>query len=69
MAKAAQASLMKLLADDKENKDKVQVALVTAGGPVSLEKPLNNPPNVASKFWELYEQKRGSWEFEVRFGW
>lgn len=67
MAKAAQASLAKLVADD--NKDVVHVALVTVGGPVTPEEKVNNPPNIATKFWDLYQQKKGSWEFEVKCGW
>ena len=67
MAKAAQASLTKLVADD--NKDVVHVALVTVGGPVAPEEKVNNPPNIATKFWDLYQQKKGSWEFEVKCGW
>ena len=67
MAKAAQANMTKLLAE--ENKDIVHVALVTVGGQVSMEEKVDNPPNIASKFWELYEQKRGSWEFEIKCGW
>ena len=67
MAKAAQASLTKLLAE--EYKDMVHVALVTVGGQVTPEEKVNNPANIATKFWELYEQKKGSWEFEVKCGW
>ena len=67
MAKAAQANMTKLLAE--ENKDIVHVALVTVGGVVSMEEEVNNPPNVATKFWELYEQKKGSWDFEIKCGW
>ncbi len=67
MAKAAQANMTKLLAE--ENKDIVHVALVTVSGQVSMDEKVANPPNVASKFWELYEQKRGSWEFEMKCGW
>ena len=67
MAKAAQANLTKLLAE--ENKDIVHVALVTVSGVVSMEEEVNNPPNIASKFWKLYEQKKGSWDFEIRCGW
>lgn len=62
MAKAAQLSLVKLLADD--NKDVVHVALVLIGGPVSAEEPLNNPTNIATKFWDLWQQEKGKWEFE-----
>ena len=67
MAKAAQASLVKLLAADNEGV--VHVALVTVGGEVTPEEKVNNPPNIASKFWDLYEQKKGSWEFEMKCGW
>lgn len=67
MAKAAQASLTKLLAD--ENKDVVHVALVTIGGQVSPEEKVDNPANIATKFWELYQQKKGNWEFEMKCGW
>jgi len=67
MAKAAQASLVKLL--EQDNKDVVHVALVTVGGQVSPEEEVNNPPNIATKFWELYEQKKGSWDFEMKCGW
>ena len=67
MAKAAQANLMKLIAE--ENKNVVHVALVTAGGPVSPEEEVNNPGNIATKFWELYEQEKGNWEFEKKCGW
>lgn len=67
MAKAAQASLVKLLA--AENKDVVHVALVTVGGQVTPEEEVNNPANIATKFWELYEQKKGSWDLEMKCGW
>ena len=67
MAKAAQASLVKLLAADNEGV--VHVALVTVSGQVSPEEKVNNPPNIATKFWELYEQKKGSWELEMKCGW
>lgn len=67
MAKAAQASLVKLLAANNEGV--VHVALVTVGGQVTPEEEVNNPPNIATKFWELYEQKKGSWEFEMKCGW
>ncbi|PQE15361.1 hypothetical protein CJF31_00008906 [Rutstroemia sp. NJR-2017a BVV2] len=63
MAKAAQASLVKLLIE--QTKDVVHVALVTVGGPVSTEEPINNPANVASRFWELWEQKKGAWDVEL----
>ena len=67
MAKAAQASLVKLLAADNEGA--VHVALVTVGGQVTPEEKVNNPPNIAAKFWDLYEQKKGNWEFEMKCGW
>ncbi|KAF6230391.1 hypothetical protein HO133_004733 [Letharia lupina] len=67
MAKAAQASLVKLLAADNEGV--VHVALVTVGGQVTPEEKVNNPSNIATKFWELYEQEKGSWEFEMKCGW
>ncbi|MCJ1380433.1 hypothetical protein MMC17_003536 [Xylographa soralifera] len=67
MAKSAQASLAKLL--EQDNKGVVHVALVTVGGQVTPEEPVNNPANIATKFWELYEQKKGSWEFEIKCGW
>ncbi|MCJ1433433.1 hypothetical protein MMC27_002793 [Xylographa pallens] len=67
MAKSAQASLAKLL--EQDNKGVVHVALVTVGGQVTPEEPVNNPTNIATKFWELYEQKKGSWEFEMKCGW
>lgn len=67
MAKAAQASLVKLLAADNEGV--VHVALVTVGGQVTPEEKVNNPPNIATKFWELYEQRKGSWAFEMRCDW
>ncbi|KAB8301471.1 hypothetical protein EYC80_003331 [Monilinia laxa] len=62
MAKAAQANLVKLLIE--QAKDEVHVALVTIGGPVSEQEPVNNPANIAAKFWELWEQKKGSWQIE-----
>ena len=67
MAKSAQASLMKLL--EQDNRGVVHVALVTVGGQVTPEEPVNNPANIATKFWELYEQKKGNWEFEMKCGW
>ena len=67
MAKAAQASLVKLLA--AENEGVVHVALVTVGGQVSTEEKVNNPANIASKFWDLYEQEKGRWELEMKCGW
>lgn len=67
MAKTAQAKLAKLLVE--ENKNVVHVALVTVSGLVSPEEEMNNPTNIATKLWELYEQKKGSWEFEMKCGW
>ena len=67
MAKAAQASLVKLLA--AENKDMVHVALVTIGGPVSEDEKENNPNAIAETFWKLYSQERGAWEGEAKHGW
>ena len=67
MAKAAQASLVKLLA--AENEGVVYVALVTVGGQVSAEEKVNNFFNIAIKFWDLYEQEKGSWELEMKCGW
>jgi len=70
MAKAAQASLCKLLA--AENGGLVHVAMVTVGGVVGMEEKVNNPGNIAGKFWELWEQKKGvgdGWEFEMKCGW
>lgn len=28
-----------------------------------------NPGNIANKFWELYQQERGSRQFEMKCGW
>jgi len=67
MAKAAQASLVKLLAE--ENKGVVHIALITISGQVSPEEEVNNPANIAAKFWQLYEQEKGSWELEMKCGW
>lgn len=67
MAKAAQASLAKLLAE--QNRGLVHVAVVTVGGPVSPEEDVNNPQNIASKFWDLYQQEKGNWAFEIKCGW
>ena len=67
MAKTAQASLVKVLAE--ENEGKVHVAMVTVGGVVSPEEPERNPENIATKFWELYQEDKGSWSFEKRCGW
>lgn len=67
IAKTAQASLARVLAD--QNEDVVHVALVTVGGPVSLEEEVNNAEHIATKFWELYQQEKGSWEFEKKCGW
>ena len=67
MAKAAQHSLVKLLA--QQNKGVVHVAVVAPSGPVSFEEPVNNPPAVSEKFWELYSQAKGEWEEEIRIGW
>ena len=47
MAKAAQASLVKILAE--ENKGVEHVALVTVGGQVTMEEAVNNPANIATK--------------------
>ncbi|KAJ8071828.1 hypothetical protein OCU04_002141 [Sclerotinia nivalis] len=57
MAKAAQANLVKSLIE--QTKDEVHVALVMVGGPVSEQEPVNNPNHIATKFWELWEQKKG----------
>ena len=56
-----------MLAD--EHWGEVHVALVTVAGEVSPEAEVVNPANIATKFWALYEQERGSWAFEVRCGW
>ena len=66
MAKSAQASLTKILAEEYKG---VHVALVTIGGVVTPEEEVNNPANIATKFWELWEQKREDWEFEMKCGW
>lgn len=66
MAKSAQATLTRILAD--ENKDVVHVALVPVGGMVSFEEELLNPTNIVPKSLGLYEQKKGSWWFEKRIG-
>ena len=66
MAKAAQANLTKFLA--AENRNVVHVALVTVGGWVTPEEEVNNPQNIATKFWDLYKQKTGRWDFEVKCG-
>ncbi len=67
MAKAAQASLAKLLA--AEHKNVVHVALVTIGGQVSPDEEVNNPENIATKFRALYVQKKGHWDQEMKCGW
>ena len=67
MAKAAQASLVKLLAG--MNEAVVHVALVSVGDQVGMEEEVRNPANIAGRFWELYGQGRGKWEFEMRCGW
>jgi len=66
MAKSAQATLTRILAD--ENKGVVHVALVPVGGTVSFEEELLNPTNIVPKSLGLYEQKKGSWWFEKRIG-
>lgn len=67
MAKAAQASLVKTLAE--ENKGVEHVALVTVGGQVTMEEAVSDPANIATKFWGLYEQKKRSWDFGMECGW
>ena len=67
MAKTAQASLVKMLA--AQNEGVVHVALVTVGGQVTPEEKVNNPPNIATKFWELYVQEKGKWDLEMKCGW
>lgn len=62
MAKSAQANLAKYLAE--ENKDAVHVALVMVSGLVAHDAEVLNPTNIAATFWDLYEQEKGSWEFE-----
>ncbi len=66
MAKAAQANLVKALAE--ENKGVVHVALVVVGGPITHFNPLRSPTYVASNFWELYRQDKAHWEFEIICG-
>ena len=66
MAKSAQASLTKVLAE--EYKGLVHVALVTVGGVVTPQEEVNNPTHIATKFWELWEQTE-NWEFEMKCGW
>lgn len=63
MAKAAQANLVKFLA--QENKDVIHVGLVMIGGPVSPEEPVNNPKNIANFVLKLWEQKKGNWVSEI----
>ncbi len=63
MAQAAQASLVKMLA--KDNAGVVHVALMMAREVGDLD----DPSDIAAKFWELYEQKKGSWEVEIKCGW
>lgn len=67
MAKAAQATMTKVLAE--ENKDIVHVALLTVGGEVSVEEKDRNPENIAGLFWKLYLQKKGHWDLEMKCGW
>ena len=67
MSKAAQANMTMLLAE--ENKDIVHVALVTVDGIASMQEKLKNPSNAVSRFWEIYEQKIGGWNFEMKCGW
>ena len=65
MAKSAQATLTKILAD--VNKD-VHIALVMVGGRVTFKEEEINPQNVAVKFWELYKQMKRAWQFEKKIG-
>ncbi|KAL8896967.1 MAG: hypothetical protein Q9207_007457 [Kuettlingeria erythrocarpa] len=67
MAKAAQANLLKALAE--ENKGVVHIALVVVGGPINFFNPLTSPTYVGSKFWDLYLQDKGHWGFEMNCGW
>ena len=43
----------------------VHVALVMARGAGDLD----TPSEYAAKFWELYEQEKGSWQIEIWCGW
>jgi len=63
MAKAAQANLVKYLA--QENKDVIHVGLVMIAGVVSPEEPINNPKHIAGYVLQLWEQKKGNWALEI----
>jgi hypothetical protein len=43
----------------------VHVALINVGGPVSPDEPVNNPGNIAQKFWETYQLEKGEWSVDV----
>ncbi len=43
----------------------VHVALLNVGGQVSKEDKYFNPPAIAEKFWELYEQEKGKWTLDL----
>ena len=68
MAKAAQATLVKVLRE--EGGGKVHVAMVTVGGPVGSGEGEIEPERVAEEFWKLWSQKeKGEWDGERRCGW
>ncbi|KAI6818801.1 hypothetical protein KC315_g8934 [Hortaea werneckii] len=63
MVKSAQRALV-LSLHAKVGAD-VHVALLSVGGVVSPEAKNLSPVNIAEKAWQLYQQKRGSWEREM----
>lgn len=64
LVKAAQRNLVQSL-HAVYNPQGIHVGLVLVGGNVSPEKKELNPPRIAEKTWELFDQERAQWELEV----
>lgn len=62
LVKAAQRNLVQSLA--MTNPD-VHIALLNVGGLVSWDDRWFNPPAIARKFWELYEQEKDAWTLDL----
>jgi hypothetical protein len=65
--KAAQYNMLLSYKQQVEPKG-VHVGGVNVGGIVSDDHPVLNPTNIAKSLWELYEQDKPNWQWEVRLG-
>jgi len=64
LVKAAQRSLVMSLAKTF-NSSGIHIALITVGGDVAPENKHLNPRNIADQTWELFDQEKDTWGWEV----